>query len=42
MVTTYNETLVSGSGKEQYVEGDASGNGLMFQIKESANGGNYC
>ncbi len=24
------ETLVSGNGKEQYVEGDASGNGLML------------
>jgi hypothetical protein len=30
MATTYNETLVSGNGKEQYVEGDASGNGLML------------
>lgn len=30
MATTCSETLVNGSGEKQYVEGDASGNGLML------------
>ncbi len=37
-MATYNETLANGNGKEHIIEGDASGNGQMFQLEEGVNG----